>query len=348
MALPALTLALLASPAAPDAAPQPGACAAATDCSLNGDCVAGRCRCDAGWTGPACAVLKIGPVDRSRRPGIANASAATWGASPIQDAEGRWHVFHAQMSHSCDVFQAWLTNSFIAHSVSTTSDVGGPYAYKEKVVPEFAHNPQVRAMPDGSYVLFFIGGWPENPCRCRYPTDNTTCPPQNTAGLSPLPPTSWPGTHGKRCTISNWTRADCPPTMPGPNHNVCGPNLNGGCGIAATSAPSLDGPWGPPVRLLIEDQWSAEDNIFCAHTNPSPVVLPNGTIVMAFNAGSCGGGEMVGVAVSHAGWKGPWRLLSKRSVFPGRSPTSANGHACEDVSAPLITFMSGLVCRVRS
>ena len=46
------------------------------------------------------------------------------------------------------------------------------------------------------------------------------------------------------------------------------------------------------------------------HTNPSPYVLPNGTIVMAFNAGFCHNHlETIGLAVSHSGWQGPWCVI---------------------------------------
>ena len=138
----------------------PAACATAADCHLNGDCVDGACACDKGWRGsPTCGVLTLGAVDKAARPGISNASGyATWGASPIK-TDGKWRVFHAQMSHHCGIFQAWMTNSFIARSVSTSGDVGGPYEFERVAVPEFAHNPQIRELADGSYAMFFIGGW---------------------------------------------------------------------------------------------------------------------------------------------------------------------------------------------
>ena len=40
---------------------------------------------------------------------------------------------------------------------------------------------------------------------------------------------------------------------------------------------------------------------------------------------------MIGTAVSHGGWRGPWRLLSRNSVFSGAPyyPPSL-GHGAED------------------
>jgi len=119
--------------------------------------------------------------------------------------------------------------------------------------------------------------------------------------------------------------------MPGPSHDCCGPKnglLNSGCGLAAAHSTSLDGPWSPATTLVIEDQWKST-NVFCAHTNPSPVVLANGSVVMAFNAGCCDPGcsETIGTAVSDGGWEGPWRLLSDNAVLLNED---GSPHACED------------------
>lgn len=119
--------------------------------------------------------------------------------------------------------------------------------------------------------------------------------------------------------------------MPGPQHDCCGPcgssyNANCGCGISMASSKSLSGPW-KVKPLVIENQWESDD-VYCTHTNPSPYVLPNGTIVMAFNAGFCNNHlETIGLAVSHGGWRGPWNLL-KRNAILRRS--DGKPHGCED------------------
>ena len=112
----------------------------------------------------------IGPT----RPGLANVTEATWGASPIMGDDGRWRIFHAQLSHHCGIMQAWLSNSFIGRSVSTSGDIGGPYQFEHQAVPEFAHNPQIRKVADG-YALFMIGGWQMELCHCKHPLDSTQC-----------------------------------------------------------------------------------------------------------------------------------------------------------------------------
>ena len=103
-----LLLRLLAAATGPDGG-SADACVTDSDCSLLGECVTGKCVCDKGWAGERCGVLNLGPVDKSNRPGIANASYATWGASPVKGADGKWRVAHAQMSHHCGIFQAWMT-----------------------------------------------------------------------------------------------------------------------------------------------------------------------------------------------------------------------------------------------
>lgn len=274
---------------------------------------------------------------QANRPGISNASYATWGASPIKGPDGKWRLFHAQMSQHCGIFQAWMTNSFIGRSVSISGTVGGPYEFEQVAIPEFSHNPQIRELGDGSYAMFFIGGWKEEPCRCGYPGDDTKCPAQKNGS---------PNVTNLPCSVQNWSKVDCPADMPGPTKDICGPNavsgagppgyktrLNSGCGLATATSDSLNGPW--TIRpLTISDQWTS-DNVYCTHTNPSPVFLPNGTVIMAFNAGCCDPGcsENVGTAISDNGVEGPWRLLSRNSIFPKNGSSTfwktVPGHACE-------------------
>lgn len=62
------------------------------------------------------------------------------------------------------------------------------------------------------------------------------------------------------------------------------------------------------------DAWESKQ-LYCSHTNPSPVLLANGTVVMAFNGGFCNNGLMaVGIAVAD-NLKGPYRLLTHEPVL---------------------------------
>ena len=78
--------------------------------------------------------------------------------------------------------------------------------------------------------------------------------------------------------------------MPGDaGHNdCCGQGTHGnnmGCGISVATSQSLAGPW-KQQALNIVNQWESDD-VYCTHTNPSVQILPNGTWIMAFNAGFC-------------------------------------------------------------
>eukprot|EP01044_Picomonas_judraskeda_P015440 COSAG03_NODE_2588_length_2615_cov_7.356518_3_plen_412_part_00 len=146
----------------------PGACSTAMDCALNGDCVSGRCACDPAWSGAEnCAVMSFAPVEKApgKAPGYYNHTESSWGGFPIQGDDGKWNLIHAQMANHCPL-GSWTSNSIVARSVSTTGSPDGPYAFAEELLPPFAHNPSVRKAPDGTYVIFFIGGWKTNASTC--------------------------------------------------------------------------------------------------------------------------------------------------------------------------------------
>lgn len=72
---------------------------------------------------------------------------------------------------------------------------------------------------------------------------------------------------------------------PGPCGDGCGPPpLNTGCGISLGTAPDPEGPW-TYAAINVTNQ-SESSLLDCAHTNPSPWIFPNGSIVMAINAGT--------------------------------------------------------------
>lgn len=115
--------------------------------------------------------------------------------------------------------------------------------------------------------------------------------------------------------------------MPGPTGDCCGSSadgLNAGCGLVTAHSKSLAGPW-EVAPLNITDQWRSE-RLYCTHTNPAPAVLPNGTVVLAFNAGYCNGGlETIGLATAPH-WSGPYTLLDPAPVLG----CDASPHKSED------------------
>ena len=290
------------------------ACTTASDCNLNGDCVSGVCVCDAAWSGAAdCGAMSFQVQDAKHRPGMYNSTQSTWGGIPIKGNDDRWHLIHAQMVNSCPL-GSWTTDSMIARSVAET--INGPYTFEAELVVPFAHNPVIRRNDaDKSYTIFMIGGWHTNTTDCRKKT-------QTSATVEAVAVAT------DSCTSDTWEKT-CGAAMPGPSHDCCGPKSGGGnsgCGIATAHATSLDGPW-TVAPLLITDQWDSDD-VYCAHTNPSPHYLANGSIVMAFNAGFCHNHlETIGTAISDHGWGGPWRLLSKNAIL---HDADGSIHHCED------------------
>ena len=242
----------------------------------------------------------------------------------------------------------------IQRSVSSTNDANGPYTFEHEVLPPFAHNPTIRKVSDG-YTIWFIGGWGMNASHCGGGGGSPSGGEDTAALTSKTPWGAAVHAHSRRpggagagagagagsgagagagagatCNGQSWDKS-CGPNMPGPNKDCCGPcnsgyHANCGCGIATAHAATLAGPW-KVQPLVITDQWESDD-VYCTHTNPSPFVMANGTIVMAFNAGYCNNHlETIGLAVSDGGWAGPWRLLVKNSIL--KNP-DGSAHKCED------------------
>ena len=99
-----------------------------------------------------------------------------------EDGTG-YNLFHAQMVGGCGL-SSWTYNSIVAMSTSTTGKVEGPYEFTREVLPHFAHNPTIRKAADGTYVIYFIGGWPTVAKKCdgdtnaedsRFELSDATC-----------------------------------------------------------------------------------------------------------------------------------------------------------------------------
>lgn len=153
------------------------ACNTSMDCSLNGDCVQGSCKCDSAWTGEKCGKLEILPM--YLRSGYHNLSVgASWGGLPIF-VDGKWHLFVAQMVNNCSL-RYWGTNSEIIRAESEFP--GGPYSYAQSVVPVFAHNPTIRRTRDGTFLLYMIGNGQSagEPVNCSKDAEELSNIPQKT------------------------------------------------------------------------------------------------------------------------------------------------------------------------
>lgn len=133
-------------------------CASDFDCSFNGACGGdGACACDAGWRGPRCGELALGPVDRGA-PGLrevnaslGGANVSTWGAPMLFDGASRsWHAWASEMVDGCGI-NSWRTNSQVVHFEA--ADPSGPWARREVAQPVFAHEASVARGPGGEWVM---------------------------------------------------------------------------------------------------------------------------------------------------------------------------------------------------
>eukprot|EP01060_Flectonema_neradi_P024081 TRINITY_DN3260_c1_g1_i1.p1 TRINITY_DN3260_c1_g1~~TRINITY_DN3260_c1_g1_i1.p1 ORF type:complete len:396 (+),score=44.20 TRINITY_DN3260_c1_g1_i1:60-1190(+) len=265
-------------------------CEGAIDCALNGDCVNGDCSCDAGWENPpnlkqgqyGCSITSFKPVNEGNE-GYRNTTSESWGISPVFNPnDGLWHIFTAQFSGGCPV-NSWITNSYVFHAHGPTPL--GPWTGSDVAINIFAHNPQVVLHPDGTWILFFIGGW-------HYPVSMR-----------------------QNCTTSEiYPEAASGPGMPG-TADGCGPKpANVGCGVRMATSNSPYGPWDiKDIQVANYNQSMPAD---CMKTNPSPMLLKNGSLVLAFNGGFCHGGDETIAVMMAKSYKDPF-VINHTPLKPG-------------------------------
>jgi hypothetical protein len=136
-------------------------CETALDCSLNGICGAGTCKCDAQWTGTRCQTLQldpVGPASMGFEPTLNGMNSSSWGGSVMQVAD-QWHMWPSFMDNHCGISD-WETNSRIVHAVAASPEgkkaeppeypgqnkkhfslhcTPGPYTAVGLVAPTWAH-----------------------------------------------------------------------------------------------------------------------------------------------------------------------------------------------------------------
>lgn len=140
-------------------------------------------------TGPACSYLDLAPADPTL-PGYKNDSWPSWGGHPQfwskdKGGDDKYHLFTAQFADECNV-DKWVNNSFVSHSSSNSPQ--GPWHFENVAIYPWAHGPQIALAPDGTWLLFFTGGWhtkSENWANCSSPFSDHRPPPASGPGLGP-------------------------------------------------------------------------------------------------------------------------------------------------------------------
>ena len=252
------------------------ACVTDVDCQLNGACGAASpavCACNPGWLPPDCGELKLAPMD---------------------PAQGYNHLFESDGNIS----SSW----------------GG------------------RALPgdrDGLFHLFF--SYMMNHCTIRNYTTNSAC--AHGVGASPLGPFNltdivmgpechnampmrgpagewlvWHIGSGNRKPVQCQAGGDGPEQRP-PSSTFGAPG--GDSGVGVLSAPSPYGPWTRVTGLISNGEDGAWDS--GGVTNPAPMLLPNGSVLLAYRGRNATVGERLGIAVADS-WRGPYAKLTREPI----------------------------------
>ena len=176
---PAALLSLLATSAAASSSAAAAAtraaaaappCTGAASCSYNGVCAAGggvACACTPPWTGAACDVLDLLPLDEASaqlglQGSVAGERVSSWGGSVVgPDESGTYHMYAAEMGLFCGI-NTWLSNSLVVHATSP-DPLSVPFTRRSVVQGAFAHEPIAVRAPSGEYVVFFSAVLPPLP-----------------------------------------------------------------------------------------------------------------------------------------------------------------------------------------
>lgn len=142
-----------------------GACTVDDDCSLNGICHAGICKCFAPWRGSSCGILDEMPGPRTAAYGHNSDESggtgshqsivpATWGGSVLW-ADNLTHMFVSEMTAGCGL-SSWGSNTQIVHAVA--ADPLGPFVRHDNALGPESTNPAVIADTQVQQLwLFHIG-----------------------------------------------------------------------------------------------------------------------------------------------------------------------------------------------
>ena len=127
-------------PPPPPPAPPPwhslfptGPCTSNASCSLNGDCLSGRCSCTSSWTGDHCQHLALKPLPAGPSGYGVSPNVSSWGGSIFHNDSEPESLFHLYVTEEAfgKGLSSWRTASQIVHAVSKRPL--GPYTRRDVV-----------------------------------------------------------------------------------------------------------------------------------------------------------------------------------------------------------------------
>ena len=226
------------------------ACSTNWDCELLGDCVNGTCVCDPGWTGASCGILKLGPTNIvwPNAAGLKAQTSASWGASVLKStpADSTAVTHHLFADVVCLKYTCAHTNSAQIIHATSSSGVRGPYTFVETAIAAEVENVHAARAPNGTMLLYYGDH--------EFVFPNSTCTGGSTIATASIAQ----------------DRLVNPPY----------PRSTKRMGIAYKhEGDSGHGPW---KRHFPE--YDASMKPFLPLVNPSPLILPNGTTLLAFRS----------------------------------------------------------------
>ena len=229
-------------------------CAGVLDCSLNGNCVAGRCVCGAGWAGPSCALLDLEPAVHGEGLLGINSSNSSWGnmvqrwpTTGPNAGDGRWYMAADIMDRSCGM-HSYGSNSRCV--MAAADNASGPYEVVGGVLDAFCHGSSLGRDPlSGRWIHGHLGDGCAGEADC--PTGDYRGCLQCSGGVTPAAAWGRNAEHGS-CTKASALR------------NVS----------TALIADSPLGPWRP----ITGGTSGANGTGFINTPNAEPFFLRNGTL----------------------------------------------------------------------
>ena len=257
------------------------ACVTDDDCSLNGLCDATVCACDAAWAGASCSRLALLPAPHDG--GYRALNTSSWGGTVVH-FDGAWHMIVAESLGGCGL-NAYARNLRLAHAVSSSGAVAGPYVRAGDVTAPVANTAHaVRDPADGSLLLFATG--------CGAAAAHG-CPPitECRAGATDLGADMSPG--GAACAVPTECVDD------------------DGTNVFRSASGDPAGPWELDTSPLLDTAAPRQlhaDGTIAYYCNPAPLLLENGTALLMYRdyypTQTFPATNVVGLARARRGWRG--------------------------------------------
>lgn len=208
----------------------------------------------------------------------------TWDGSIIEGEDGRWHMFASRWPKRYDMHPGWLFLSEVVRAVADRPE--GPYTFEEVVF-----SPR-----ESSY---FDGRMTHNPSIRKCGDTYLLFYLGVTYGPDLPDDPAWMPTETVHET-DLWCREVW---------------LKQRIGLAVSK--SVYGPWERPDRPILEPRLGKWDSGMV--TNPTPFVMPDGSIYLAYNSGKVSKGTALtpfrtGIARADS-WQGPFERVSDDPVY---------------------------------